>query len=86
MSQASDQSFLNAQWNAASAQLAAADAQAAPHALMRPRLYLDGNMYCALYGDDIMSGCAGFGETAAAAMAAFDAAWTGTKAPTPRTL
>ncbi len=34
-----------------------------PHVLMRPALSLDGNMYCALYGENIMEGCAGFGES-----------------------
>lgn len=53
----------------------------APHVLMRPALYLDGNMYCALYGEDIMSGCAGFGETADLAMADFDKNWYASKAP-----
>ena len=54
-----------------------------PSAVFRPRLFLDGNMYCALYGDDLMNGCAGFGETADAAMWDFDKNWTTQKAPTP---
>lgn len=53
-----------------------------PHVLMRPALYLDGNMYCALYGENIMEGCAGFGETADLAMQDFDKNWYGQKAPT----
>jgi hypothetical protein len=52
-----------------------------PSVLYRPRLFLDGNSYCAFYGDDPMSGCAGYGDTPAAAMAAFDRAW---HQPVPR--
>jgi len=51
----------------------------APHVLMRPTLTRDGNMYCALYGEDIASGCAGFGETPEGAMADFDRNWKGAK-------
>lgn len=46
-----------------------------PSAVFRPRLFLDGNMYCALYGENLMDGCAGFGETADAAMWDFDKNW-----------
>jgi len=56
-----------------------------PSVLYRPTILLDGNCYCALYGEDLMSGCAGFGETMAAAMADFDHNWHAQKAPTPRT-
>ena len=48
-----------------------------PSVLFRPTLSLDGNQYCALYGDDIMSGCAGFGETIHEAMTDFDQNWKG---------
>lgn len=53
-----------------------------PSAVMRPSLFLDGNMYCALYGEDLMDGCAGFGDTPEAAMADFDKNWVHAKAPT----
>ena len=46
-----------------------------PSVLYRPRLFLDGNAYCALYGDNLQEGCAGFGATPAEAMADFDRAW-----------
>ena len=46
-----------------------------PSVLFKPRLFVDGNQYCALYGEDLMSGCAGFGSTAADAMADFDHNW-----------
>lgn len=84
MSYASEQGVLNAQWNAANEACVAAAASYAPHVLMRPQLFLDGNAYCALYGADLMDGCAGFGETPAAAMAGFDKNWREMKAPTAR--
>lgn len=43
-------------------------------AVMKPRLYKDGNMWCALHGEDLQCGIAGFGPTPALALAAFDAA------------
>ena len=46
-----------------------------PSVLFRPKLSLDGDMWCALLGDDLQVGLAGFGETPAKAMYAFDAAW-----------
>lgn len=53
----------------------AATALERPHVLMRPKLYPDGNMWCALYGNDLATGCAGFGPSPAEAMADFDANW-----------
>lgn len=46
-----------------------------PSVLYRPRLSRDGNAWCALYGEDLQLGVAGFGKSPAEAMAAFDAAW-----------
>lgn len=54
-----------------------------PSAVYRPTLSLDGNMYCALYGENIMEGCAGFGATAEEAMWDFDKNWRGQKAQAP---
>ncbi len=51
-----------------------------PSVLFRPKLYKDGDQWCALYGENIAVGCAGFGPTPAAAMAAFDDAWNGATA------
>ena len=59
-------------------------AMQAPHVLMRPSICLDGNQWCALYGDNLQDGVAGFGDTPALAMAAFDKAWLTDKAPAPR--
>lgn len=75
MSYASEQGVLNAQYNAAiEAQMTEA-ARRAPHVLMRPRISIDGDKWCALYGDNIQDGVAGFGASPADAMADFDAAW-----------
>lgn len=46
-----------------------------PSAVFRPKVYRDGNMFCALYGDDIMSGICGFGDTPDGACWEFDKAW-----------
>lgn len=43
-----------------------------PSTICKPRLYPDGNMWCALLGDDLQSGVAGFGETPAKAFENFD--------------
>ena len=58
----------------------AAEAYAAPSAVYRPALTMDGNQWCALYGVNLQDGVAGFGDTPAAAMRAFDKAWTSAKA------
>lgn len=47
----------------------------APHVLMRPRVFPDGTEWCALYGDNLQEGVAGFGATPAKACEAFDLAW-----------
>lgn len=53
-------------------------------AVYRPRLFIDGNMYCALYGDNLHDGCAGFGETPDKAMWDFDKNWSNMKTPQTR--
>ena len=58
----------------------AAEAYAAPSAVYRPALMMDGNQWCALYGANLQDGVAGFGDTPAAAMQAFDKAWASAKA------
>ena len=42
---------------------------------LKPRLFIDGDMYCFLYGDDLMSGVAGFGITANEAAINFRDNW-----------
>ena len=54
---------------------AAGREQLRPFMLLRPRMLLDGNQWCALYGDNLHDGVAGFGDTPAKASLAFDMAW-----------
>ena len=60
----------------------AAAEQERPCVLFRPSLGRDGNKWCALYGEDLMHGVAGFGDTPAEAMHDFDKSWH-TKLLTP---
>lgn len=46
-----------------------------PHYLYRPRIFLDGNRWCALLGDDIQTGICGFGASPHDACVRFDKAW-----------
>ena len=52
-----------------------------PSVLFRPTLSVDGNMWCALLGDNLQAGLAGFGETPAKAMYAFDEAFLKERTP-----
>jgi len=47
-----------------------------PSAIYRPKLSVEGNKWCALYGDNLQDGVAGFGDSPAAAMWDFDCNWT----------
>lgn len=46
-----------------------------PSVLYRPALSVDGNQWCALYGEDLQSGVAGFGDTPELAMVDFNKNW-----------
>ncbi len=46
-----------------------------PSILMRPTLSIDGDQWCALYGDDLQKGVAGFGKSPDEAMENFDEVW-----------
>jgi hypothetical protein len=59
----------------------AAYEQKRPSVLYRPTLMADGTMWCALLGDDLQIGVAGFGETPAKAMEAFDLAFLNERTP-----
>lgn len=52
--------------------------QQRPSVLYRPNLSRDGNQWCALYGDDIQVGVAGFGDSPSKAMYDFDKNWSKT--------
>lgn len=49
--------------------------QMRPSVVFKPTLSKDSNMWCALFGENLQEGVAGFGETPAKAMYAFDTAW-----------
>lgn len=46
-----------------------------PSVLYRPSISIDGNQWCALYGENLLDGVVGFGDSPAEAMAAFDKEW-----------
>jgi hypothetical protein len=54
--------------------------QARPFVLLRPKMSIDGNQWCALYGDNLQDGVAGFGDTPAKAATQFDIEWLNAKA------
>ena len=68
-----EQAVLNAQWNAAVLEQqaerarenydAVAGEQMRPSVLFRPSLSLDGDKWCALYGDNLQIGVSGFGSS-----------------------
>jgi hypothetical protein len=51
-----------------------------PFMTLRPRMFPDGNAWCALYGENVQDGVIGFGETPAKAAESFDLAWLNEKA------
>lgn len=50
-----------------------------PSSIFKPALSRDGNQYCALYGENLVEGCAGFGDSPEDAMEDFDRNWRHTK-------
>lgn len=48
---------------------------AEPSSIFRPVLSIDGNQWCALYGDNLQDGVAGFGDSPALAMRNFNKNW-----------
>lgn len=46
-----------------------------PSVMYRPALFLDGNQWCALYGEDLQNGVSGFGDSPAKAMMDFNKNW-----------
>lgn len=53
-----------------------------PSAVFRPRVFQDGDKWCALYGEDLQNGVSAFGDSPDLAARAFDAAWTQPATPT----
>jgi len=46
-----------------------------PSYLLRPRIFIDGNKWCALYGQNLQDGVAGFGDSPELAYQDFDRQW-----------
>lgn len=46
-----------------------------PSYKLKPRLSIDGNMWCALFGEDLHDGVAGFGKSPELAFQDFDREW-----------
>lgn len=46
-----------------------------PSYLYKPRLFIDGNQWCALFGENVQDGVAGFGNSPNEAMYDFDKEW-----------
>ena len=44
-------------------------------ALLRPKLFQDGNQFCVLFGKNIQDGICGFGDTPREAVWAFNKEW-----------
>ena len=44
-------------------------------AMIKPKLYKDGNEWCCLYGEDTIAGIAGFGDTPHKAVLDWTSAW-----------
>lgn len=46
-----------------------------PSVLFKPKVFMDGDYWCALYGENIQEGVAGFGKSPSEATEAFDKLW-----------
>lgn len=44
-------------------------------ALLKPRIFIDGNQWCVLYGENLQDGVCGFGDTPRLAVYDFNKAW-----------
>lgn len=55
---------------------AAAERMGSPSFMLKPRLSIDGNQWCALYGANLQDGVAGFGDSPDKAYYDFDKNWT----------
>ena len=54
--------------------------KSAPSLVFKPRIFIDGDQWCALYGDNLQDGVAGFGDTPVKALRNFDLNWYEQKA------
>jgi hypothetical protein len=63
------------------AEVRAAGLYLTPSNRLKPKLFMDGNRWCALHGDDPVVGVAGFGDTPEQALASFDLEWMRRRTP-----
>ena len=47
--------------------------------MLKPKLYKDGDQWCCLYGEDVMEGIVGFGDTPFKAIIDWNSAWHNSK-------
>jgi len=53
--------------------------QKRPFMLLKPKLFPEGNQWCALYGENLQDGVCAFGDTPDAASKQFDIEWLNAK-------
>jgi hypothetical protein len=70
--------------SAAKVAIAALEEMSRPFYLLRPRVFPDGDTWCALYGGTIRDGICGYGDTPLAASYDFDNNFCNQKRPSPR--
>lgn len=63
------------QQRAATAAMQVEESRMRPFMLLRPRIFPDGNQWCALYGENLQEGVCGFGCTPEIASQDFDKSW-----------
>ena len=56
--------------------------QSRPFYILHPKMFIDGDQWCALYGENIQDGVCGFGDTPCEAARQFDINWNNQKAKT----
>jgi hypothetical protein len=55
-----------------------------PHVYMKPKVCKDGDMWCALLGENLMEGVSAFGKTPQQAAEAWDLVWLNGDSPQPK--
>lgn len=73
----------DAAWSIKTRYLEAIASLDTPSAIFRPAISIDGNQWCALYGENLQDGVAGFGDSPGAAMRDFDNNWFTKLKPKP---
>lgn len=57
-----------------------------PSMMLKPQISIDGNQWCALYGESLRDGVAGFGDTPELAYRDFDNNWFNCLAKRPQSM